>query len=44
MFMVYLRILALGQILSYINIYANRDNNIYNQACKYADEREEGCI
>ena len=22
----------------------NRDRNIYNEACKYADEREEGCI
>jgi len=29
---------------NFVDYVQNRDNNIYNQACKYADEREEGCI
>jgi len=29
---------------NFVDYVGNRDSNIYNEACKYADEREEGCI
>jgi len=29
---------------NFVDYVGNIDSNIYNEACKYADEREEGCI
>ena len=29
---------------NFVDYVQNKNNNIYNEACKYADEREEGCI
>lgn len=29
---------------NFVDYVQNRNNNLYNEACKYADEREEGCI
>ena len=29
---------------NFVDYVGNRDSNIYNEACKYADEKEEGCI
>ena len=29
---------------NFVDYVQNQNNNLYNEACKYADEREEGCI
>ena len=29
---------------NFVDYVGNKNNNLYNEACKYADEREEGCI
>jgi pyridoxal/pyridoxine/pyridoxamine kinase len=29
---------------NFVDYVQNKNNNLYNEACKYADEREEGCI